>query len=264
MTRRAFTPSLLSGERQKVKPKAVVVDDDPLARERLKDLVSEVALVDIVGEAGDGETAVRLIDEIRPDLAFLDIEMPAWSGLEVVKRIRHSPAVIFTTAYDHYAITAFELAAVDYLLKPFGADRLREALERALSTRGLEAGDLDVGARAADALGSPEERLKRLFLRDRDTILPVAVERITRVEADGDYVLVHADDRSHLVRLRLQDLESRLGDRFLRVHRSHLVNLDHVKVFEHQQDARLVVVMSDGTRILASRARSRELPKLPP
>lgn len=245
-----------------MKPKAVVVDDDPLARERLKDLVSEVALVDIVGEAGDGEAAVRLIDDIRPDLAFLDIEMPACSGLEVVKRIRHSPAVIFTTAYDHYAITAFELAAVDYLLKPFGADRLREALERALSTLGREAGDLDVGTRASDALGSSEERLTRLFLRERDTILPVAVERITRVEADGDYVSVHADDRSYLVRLRLQDLESRLGHRFLRVHRSHLVNLDHVKVFEHQQDARLVVVMSDGTRILASRARSRELRKL--
>lgn len=245
-----------------MKPKAVVVDDDPLARERLKDLVSEVPLVEIVGEAGDGEAAVQLIDEVEPDLAFLDIEMPVWSGLEVVKRLRHAPAVIFTTAYDHYAIAAFELAAVDYLLKPFGADRLREALERALATLGRGAGALDVRARVAEAMNSPEERLTRLFLREKDTILPVAVERITRFEADGDYVLVHAGDRSHMVRLRLQDLESRLGDRFLRVHRSHLVNLDHVKVFEHQQDARLVVVMSDGTRILASRARSRELRRL--
>lgn len=245
-----------------MKPTAVVVDDDPLARERLKDLVFEVPLVDIVGEAGDGEAAVHLIDDLRPDVVFLDIEMPVWSGLEVVKRMRHTPAVIFTTAYDQYAITAFELAAVDYLLKPFGADRLREALERAVATLGREGDAPDARTRVALTMGSPEDRLTRLFLRERDTILPVAVEGITRFEADGDYVLVHAQDRAHLVRLRLQDLESRLGDRFLRVHRSHLVNLDHVKVFEHHQDARLVVVMSDGTRILASRARSRELRKL--
>lgn len=245
-----------------MKPRAVVVDDDPLARERLKDLVSEVPLVDIVGEAGDGQAAVRLIDETQPDLAFLDIEMPVWSGLEVVKRLQHAPAIIFTTAFDQYAISAFELAAVDYLLKPFGADRLREALVRALATLGRDGVAADARARVTELMGSSEDRLTRLFLREKDTILPLAVEQITRFEADGDYVLVHAQDRSRLVRLRLQDLERRLGDRFLRVHRSHLVNLDHVKVFEHQQDARLVVVMSDGTRILASRSRSRELRRL--
>jgi two-component system LytT family response regulator len=247
-----------------VKPTAVVVDDDALARERLRDLAGEVPLVEVIGEASDGLSAVRLVDELRPDIVFLDIEMPALNGLEVVRRFRHTPAVIFTTAYDQYAVTAFELSAVDYLLKPFGAARFREAAERAVASLGKEPA-VALTQRLAGSL-DPEPGLSRLFLREGDSILPVAVERISRFEADGDYVIVReAGDpsaRKHMVRLRLQDLEDRLGDRFLRVHRSHLVNLDHVRVFEHQDDARLVVVMSDGARIVASRARSRELRRL--
>lgn len=252
---------VLSDERQQVKPTAVIVDDDALARERLKDLIAEVPLVEVIGEAADGNTAVEVLDRLRPDVAFMDIEMPAGSGLEVIQRLEHTPVVIFTTAYDHYAVTAFELAAVDYLLKPFGAERLAEALGRAVRLVGKTEESESLRVRAQEALGS-EDSLTRLFLRERDGILPLAVEAITRFEADGDYVVVHAGDRQHLVRLRLQDLEERLGGRFLRVHRSHLVNLDHVKVFEHHEDGRLVVVMDDATRIIASRSRSRELRRL--
>jgi len=243
-----------------MRPTAVVVDDDPLARERLRDLAGEVSLVDVVGEAADGESAVRVIDELRPDIVFLDIEMPGGSGLDVARRIEHPAAIVFTTAYQQYAVTAFELSAVDYLLKPFGPERFREAVERALAARGLESQTRRTAL--LDEALEQSHPLARLFLRERDTILPVPVERIVRIEAEGDYVMVHTRERSYLVRLRLQDLESRLGDRFLRVHRSHLVNLDHVKVFEHNDDVRLVVVMTDGTRILASRARSRELRRL--
>lgn len=243
-----------------MKPTAVVVDDDALARDRLRDLASEVPLIRIVGEASDGASAVRLIDELKPDIAFLDIEMPAGSGLDVVRRLQHVPAVVFTTAYDQYAVAAFELSAVDYLLKPFGAERFKEAVERAIHALGKGASP-SLRERLEEALDM-EPRLTRLFLRERDAILPVPLERITRFEADGDYVVVHTGEREHLVRLRLQDLEARLGERFLRVHRSHLVNLDHVRLFEHHEDARLVVVMADGTRILASRARSRELRRL--
>lgn len=243
-----------------MRPTAVVVDDDPLARERLRDLVAEVPLVQLVGEAGDAETAVRVIDQLKPDVVFLDIEMPAGSGLDVVRRISHAAAVVFTTAYHQYAVAAFELSAVDYLLKPFGPERFREAVERAVASLGREAPE--ERAQRVRSVLDPGARLTRLFLRERDAILPVAVERVTRIEAEGDYVMVHTRERAYLVRLRLQDLESRLGERFLRVHRSHLVNLDHVKVFEQQEDTRLVVIMSDGTRILASRTRSRELRRL--
>lgn len=243
-----------------MRPTAVVVDDDPLARERLRDLAAEVRLVDVVGEASDGVSAVEVIERLKPDVVFMDIQMPGQSGLDVARRLTHAPAIVFTTAYDQYAVAAFELSAVDYLLKPFGAERFREAVLRALATRERDSrGEV---VRRMESTADPTERLTRLFLRERDTILPVPVERIIRIEADGDYVTVHTGERSLLVRLRLRDLEGRLGERFLRVHRSHLVNLDHVRRFENQDDARLVVVMSDGARVFASRARSRELRRL--
>lgn len=243
-----------------MRPTALVVDDDPLARARLRDLAAEVPLIEVVGEAADVDGALDAIARLRPDVVFLDISMPGGSGLDVARRMEHTAAVVFTTAYDHYAVTAFELSAVDYLLKPFGAERFREAVERALAAARREAPESRI-ARLPPSLEG-EGSLSRLFLRERDAILPVPVGRIIRFEAEGDYVLVHTEERSYLVRLRLQDLEGRLGERFMRVHRSHLVNLEHVKRFENHDDARLVVVLSDGTRVQASRARSRELRRL--
>lgn len=241
-------------------PRAVVVDDDPLARERLKDLIEEVPLVDVVGEASTGASALSLIEGLKPDVVFMDIEMPAGTGLEVIRQMNHQAAVIFTTAYNQYAVTAFELSAVDYLLKPFGVDRFREALERAISTIDRSSTN-DIRERLSEQI-EPDRDITRLFLRGRNNILPVAVGEVTRFEADGDYTIVHAQEQQHLVRLRLQDLEKRLGDTFIRVHRSHLLNLNHVRIFDFHDDSRLVAVMVDGTRIVASRARSRELRRL--
>lgn len=243
-----------------MRPTAVVADDDVLARERLRDLVAEVPLVEIVGEAGDGVSAIEVVKRLKPDVVFLDIEMPGLGGLEVARSLPHPAAVIFTTAHNQYAVTAFELSAVDYLLKPFGAERFREAVERALAYGTKES--VEARTRRYTEAVQAESNLTRLFLRERDAIVPVAIDQVVRFEADGDYVMVHTHDRSHLVRLRIQDLEARLGERFLRVHRSHLVNMDHVQRFENQEDARLVVVMSDGTRVVASRSRSRELRRL--
>jgi two-component system LytT family response regulator len=243
------------------KPTAVVVDDDALARERVKALVAAAPLVKLVGEAADGISAVRLIDEVRPDVAFLDIQMPALSGLEVLERLHHRPVIVFTTAYDQYALTAFELAAVDYLLKPFGLERFKTALERAVHAVAGPAMAPSAGERTKEMLGG-RGRLQRLFLRERGAILPEEVDQVTRVESSGDYVFVYAGEHRYLVRLKLHDLEARLGDRFVRVHRSHLVNLDHVRRFEPHDATRLAVVMSDGTRIVASRSRSRELRRL--
>jgi two-component system LytT family response regulator len=240
-----------------VKPTALIAEDEALARRKLRDLIAEVPLVDVVGEVEDGEACVRAIEELRPDVLFLDVQMPGLSGLDVLSRTGHKPLTIFTTAYDQYAVAAFELAAVDYLLKPFGKDRLRVALERAVQA-------FDSGERSAspDRLRAAwsDRPVNRLFVRDRGKIIPLAAAHIERLEAKDDYAALHASGRTYLVHVPLNVLEQRLDpERFVRVHRSHIVNLDFVAALEPYDATRLQVVLRDGTKILASRTRSRAL-----
>jgi two-component system LytT family response regulator len=241
--------------------RALVVEDEPIARAQLRDLLDGVGWIEYVGEAADGVSAVTAIDSLRPDLVFLDIEMPELSGLEVLRRIQHDPAVVFTTAYDRFAVAAFELEAIDYLLKPFGRDRLLAALERARRVV-REPGDESVSRRAGEAIDqlSGSGPLLRIFVRDRGRIIPVTIDDIDRLEADDDYVAVHTRGRRHLVYLGMNEFEARLDpQRFLRIHRSHIVNLDHVAAMEPFDATRMQVTMRDGAKIVASRTRSREL-----
>lgn len=240
-----------------MKPSALIAEDEALARCKLRELLDEIALVDVVGEVEDGVSCVRAVDEVRPDILFLDVQMPGLSGLDVLGRTAHAPVTIFTTAHDQYAVAAFELAAVDYLLKPFGRDRLRAALERALASLRAAASP-DVANRLRDTwTGRPVDRL---FVRDRGRIIPIAVARIERIEAKDDYAALHTGGRTYLVNVPLATLGQRLDPRrFIRVHRSHIVNLDFVAALEPYDATRLHVVLRDGNRILASRARSRVL-----
>lgn len=245
--------------------RALVVEDEAPARRRLLELLRPVEWIDCVGAAENGERAVTLIDTLRPDLVFLDIQMPRLSGLDVLRKVQHQPAVIFTTAYDRYAVSAFELEALDYVLKPFGAERLLVALRRA--RRALVDQDVEpVRERAARALAAGEsgasggEPLARFFVRDRGRLVLVDARDIVRLEADDDYVRVFTRERSYLVYLTLNDFERRLdAERFLRVHRTHLVNLDFVSQLVPLDGGRMQVELRDGTKIAASRARSRLL-----
>jgi two-component system LytT family response regulator len=236
--------------------RALIADDEALARKRLRTLVAGVAWLECVGEAENGLEAVRIIDAVRPDLVFLDIQMPGLSGLQVLERISHEPAVIFTTAHNDYAVQAFELEALDYLLKPFGRERFLAAVERA---RALPAGKGGLRDRAQRAMAEPQ-RLTRLFVRHPSGILPLAVTDIERVEADDDYVAVIVKQRRHLLYMTMNELVLRLDpQRFIRVHRSHIVNLDHVARMVPHGDSRLEIQMRDGARIVASRSGSQAL-----
>ncbi len=239
----------------------VIADDEELAREKLRALAEELPDTRVVGEAADGPTALRLIDELRPDLVLLDLSMPGLSGIEVAKRMRHRPAVIFTTAYDQYAVAAFELQAVDYLLKPFDDQRFKAAVERARE-RSQTPSELTDGDRMKQALYE-SGYLSRVFVRERNRILVVPTGEIERLEARGDYVALHAGIKRHLVQVTIADMERMLDPgRFVRVHRSHIVNLDYVVAFATDPKGALEVELRGGTKLSVSRARAQALRNL--
>lgn len=243
----------------------LVVDDEPLARRRLASLLAEVPWALQIGEATDGAAAVEAIARHQPDAVFLDIQMPTMSGLEVVTRLRtmsQPPVVIFTTAHDQYAVAAFELEALDYLLKPFSNQRFLTALERARQAHAR--GDTDALNRAHALLTHPRPTLlDRFFVRETNAVVPVPISEVERIEAHDDYVLIHRAQRRHLLSLRIGDLEQRLPHPpFIRVHRSHIVNLDYVERIVGLDGSRFEVVMKNGAAVPVSRARSQEIRRL--
>jgi two-component system LytT family response regulator len=236
---------------------ALIVEDEPLARRRLRDLIHKVPWLERIGEVADGRAAIAAIDELQPDLIFLDVRLPGISGIDLLSRLRHRPAVIFTTAYDRFAVTAFELGAIDYLLKPFGVERFSRALERARSLPERHAGTATV-ERAQEVLGSGE--IPRLFVREGGQIVPIRVSSIEWFEACDDYVVVHARGRESRINLTLSALEQRLDPRvFVRVHRCHIVNMDHVASWTPYDGSRFQITLRTGATLLASRQRSRVL-----
>jgi two-component system LytT family response regulator len=236
----------------------LIADDEALARQALRDFIDRDASLALVAEAEDGDRAAERIDAVRPDLVFLDIRMPGLSGIEVLDRVAHRPAVIFTTAYDTFAVTAFELGAVDYLLKPFGGERFREAVARARRAIVADAA-WTAAERAAESLRASGP-LGRIFVRDGDRFLAIETAQITRVAGSGDYARIHVDGGSHLLPVTLTALEARLDDgRFLRIHRSHIVNLAAVREVRREDDRRLRVLLRDGSYVVASRSGSARL-----
>jgi two-component system LytT family response regulator len=209
-----------------------------------------------VGEAASGPEAVAMIERLRPELVFLDIQMPGMLGTDVLRRIAHQPFVVFTTAYAQHAVTAFELGALDYLLKPFGAERLTTALERVRAAIG-EPGSPPPLDRLSEAL--QRGPMSRLFVRSGRAIVPVPVASVLWFEALGDYVAAHVARGRHVLHLSLSRLESRLDPaRFVRAHRTSIVNLDHVVAFRRAGRG-MVAELTDGTRLPVSRQRAKEL-----
>jgi len=234
----------------------VIVEDEPLARRALRDLVAADPDLELLAEARDGLEAVEVIERLQPALIFLDVHMPELSGLEVLERIEVRPAIVFTTAYDEHAVTAFELGAADYLLKPFGAARFNVAVSRVKESLATPTWDIE---RLRDSL-EPTRPLTRLFARQGKRLVPILLDKVIRFEGSGDYVEVHTPGRSLLVSVTLSELERRLDpDRFVRVHRSHIVNLDEVAEITAEDERRLRIRCADGAQVVASREGSARL-----
>jgi len=239
---------------------AVIVDDEELARSLLREYAESTAGVEIVGECSNGFEAVKAIAESKPDLVFLDVQMPKLDGFEVLELIGRDIAVIFVTAYDQYAMKAFDAHAVDYLLKPFSLERFEKALERARQRLGERTPPPDELASAARA---PQQHLQRIVVKDGARVHIIPADRLDYAEAQDDYVALHSQGKSYLKQQTISSLETALDpQQFVRIHRSIIVNLERVaKIEPYAKDSR-VAVLSDGTQLQVSRAGYERLKAL--
>src|SRR5688500_119999 len=244
--------------------RVAIVDDEPLARERIRTLLQERGGMEIVAECADGEQAVAAALALAPDILFLDIQMPELDGFGVLEALGADapPAVIFVTAFDEYAIRAFEAEAIDYLLKPVTPERFEKAVARARQR--LEARRPDGSGEALRAfvarLQAERGYATRFVARDGSKVTFIRVEDVDRIEAAGNYARIHAGGRSHLVRDTLKAIEGRLDPgQFVRVHRSAIVRLERIAGLEPYFHGEYVVTLRDGTRLTSSRSYSARL-----
>lgn len=259
-----------------IKLRTIVVDDEPLARKLLLSCLEEITEIDVLAECANGRQAVAAVLELEPDLMFLDISMPGLNGFEVIKKIQPEllPMVIFCTAYERYALDAFDVHAVDYIVKPLDEERLQLAVKRAL-VRFQE--ELQLGDNKASLLGaidaitanvaerrpsrekttvgsSTHERVRKITIKDRDSIKLIRVDDIAWVDAAGDYMCLHADGETHIMRITMKHLQEELDDEvFKRVHRSTIVNLNCIEQVIPHAKGEYFLQMDNGERIKVSR-----------
>jgi two-component system LytT family response regulator len=227
--------------------RVVIVDDEELARRFLRELISAHPEIEIAAECANGFEAVKAIGETAPDLLFLDVQMPKLDGFEVLELIDPGPAVIFVTAYDQYAMRAFDAHAVDYLLKPFSAERFDRALERARARLG-ERPPAELTARP------PAERPQRIVVKDGTRVHIIPLEKLDYAEAQDDYVALHSLGKAYLKQQTISALEESLDPaRFIRIHRSAIVNLERVSRIEPYGKESRIAILGDGTRLPVSR-----------
>ena len=258
--------------------RVLIVDDELLARQRLEDLIAARDDVRVVDAVDNGESAIEAIRQHDIDLVFLDVQMPGHSGVDVVEEIgpENMPVVIFVTAYDQYALKAFDVAALDYLLKPFDDERFEQALDRAREAITLRKVDTlrDRLAHLLDDVDSREEPsseppasassedpyLERIAVESRGQVRVVSVESIDYVTASGPYAELHVGETTHVIRERMQTLENRLNpSAFMRVHRSIIVRLDEIDTLLHKPGGDYAVRLKSGERLSVSRSRREEL-----
>ncbi|WP_439481838.1 LytR/AlgR family response regulator transcription factor [Cyclobacterium plantarum] len=241
--------------------RCLIIDDEPLAQDLLQDYLEDFPVVQVVGVCNDGFEGHKAITEMQPDLVFLDIQMPKINGFEMLELLEKPPKVIFTTAYDAYAIKAFDQQALDYLLKPFSKERLKQALDKVLNEN-HESSD---STRKADMLIREHlsgEYLRRVVVKTGNRIHIIPVEDIAYISADGDYVKIFSEGKHYLKLTTMGDLEKMLDPlEFIRVHRSYLANILEISKIESYQKENYLVYLKDGTQLPVSKSGMVKLRK---
>ena len=231
----------------------VIADDEDLARSLVREYLKDSLDLEIVAECRNGFEAVKAVTELKPDLLLLDIQMPRLDGFEVLELIERETNVIFITAYDQYAIRAFDVHAIDYLLKPFSAERLNEALDRAMKK--IDRGEPTTTAALAAEARPPGTKADRILIRDGGDVHVVPMAKIDYVEAQDDYVCFRAEGKRYLKQQTLADVENALDPaRFVRIHRSYILNVDRLAKLELYAKDSHAAILRDGTRLPVSRS----------
>ena len=239
--------------------KTIVIDDEQLARQRIKRLLKAYDEIDIIAEAENGEQGLQCIHQHLPDLIFLDIEMPVLNGFEMLSKLTHHPKIVFTTAYDQYAIKAFEEGSIDYLLKPIEIERLDKTIKKLRQTN-LAAAPVQIEDLIRQMQG--KKAIKTLTVKLGDKILLIKLADIVHVQAEDKYVFLHtADGKKHLTDFTLSALEEKLPEEFLRIHRSEIINTEYIKEIRKGFNGALVFVLNNSqeTRVTSSRSNSEAL-----
>ena len=244
--------------------RVLIVDDEPLARERICDMLAADPEIEVVGECSNGARAIEMARQEVPDLIFLDVHMPEKDGFAVLEDIGPElmPAIIFVTAYDHYAVQAFEVSAIDYLLKPFDRNRFDRALDRAKShILGEKAATIDRQILSAlEEIKARQDHLDRLVIKSNGHVFFVKVKDIDWIKAEGNYVRLHVGRESYLLRDTISGLEAQLDPgSFMRVHRSTIVNIDRIQELQPWFHGEYRVVMQDGAELTLSRTYKDKL-----
>ena len=242
---------------------ALIIDDEKLAREIIKKFLEHHSNIELIGECSNGFDGVKTINELKPDLIFLDIQMPKLNGFEMLELLDHKPAIIFSTAYDEYALKAFEVDATDYLLKPFSQERFNEALTKVVNKLGSKA-SIDKGFNnLINTLTEQKEFLDRVVVKTNKKIVIIPTSKITYIQAQDDYVMINSELGKHLKQQTMKFYEQHLNEKdFYRVHRSYIVKLSAVKQIELFEKDSYKITLKDGTKIPVSRNGYKKIKEL--
>jgi len=236
-----------------MKLRTILIDDEQPAREVVKHYLKDFPELEVLGEFTDGFSGLKAIQDLKPDLVFLDVQMPKLTGLELLDLLDQPPLIIFSTAYDQYAIKAFEMNAIDYLLKPYSKERFTQAVQKALAQAGSGIKASNPVQSLVKALDENPEFLQRIAVKSRHKVSVVPIDEIIYLEAEGDYVMLHTKDAKHLKEKTMKYFETHLDpSQFIRIHRSFIVNAQFIDRIEYYDKENYAVLTKNGARLRAS------------
>jgi two-component system LytT family response regulator len=242
------------------KIRTLIIEDEEPARNLLKTFLSGFEEINLIGECSDGFSGLKAINELQPDLVFLDIQMPRLTGFELLELLDEYPEIIFTTAYDEFALKAFDLNAVDYLMKPFSKQRLRQAVDKVVERFRLKLTSGETVQKLVEQMQERGKQLERIVVKSGSKIHVIPVDQIEQIEAQDDYVMIHAPEGRFMKKETMSVMEQSLPeDQFLRIHRSHIVNINQIQRIEQYGKESYLLILKNGNSVSVSKSRIKDL-----